>query len=69
LEGAAFERTQSKATSSERIHFMTNDLDNRVLGRQGARMLSNEEVDAVSGAGTLKISHLPNGEVDVLADF
>lgn len=46
---------------------MTNDLDNRVLGRKGARMLSDKEVDVVS-AGTLKISHLPNGEVDVLAD-
>jgi hypothetical protein len=48
---------------------MTNDVDNRVLGRQGARMLSNREMLMVAGgSGTLKISHLPNGEVDVLAD-
>lgn len=49
---------------------MTNNVDNRVLGRKGARMLSNEEMQVVA-AGTLKISHLPppNGkEVDVLAD-
>ena len=49
---------------------MTNDVDNRVLGRKGARLLSNEEVLLVAGGnGTLKISHLPNGEVDVIADF
>lgn len=49
---------------------MTNNIDNRVLGRKGARMLSNEEVLMVGGgSGTLKISHLPNGEVDTLADF
>jgi hypothetical protein len=48
---------------------MTNHIDNRVLGRQGARTLSNEEVLAVNGgSGTLKTTHLPNGEVDVLAD-
>jgi hypothetical protein len=50
---------------------MTNDLDNRVLSRKGARILSDEEMSVVS-AGTLKISHLPppNGnQVDVLADF
>ena len=48
---------------------MTNDVNNRVLGRKGARMLSNEEVLMVGGgSGTLKFSHLPNGEVDVLAD-
>jgi hypothetical protein len=50
----------------ERID-MTNDVDNRVLGRTGARVLSPEELHMVS-AGTLKVSHLPNGEVDVLAD-
>jgi hypothetical protein len=55
--------------AAERTHDMTNDIDNRVLGRKGARMLSNEEVLQVpGGSGTLKISHLPNGEVDVLAD-
>jgi hypothetical protein len=48
---------------------MANDTDNRVLGRQGARMLSSEEVLTVTGgSGTLKTTHLPNGEVDVLAD-
>jgi hypothetical protein len=48
---------------------MTNDVDNRVLGRKGARTLSNEEVHMVPGAGgTLKITHLPNGLADVLAD-
>jgi hypothetical protein len=46
---------------------MINNVDNRVLGRKGARMLSNEEMQVVA-AGTLKISHLPNGEVDVLGD-
>jgi hypothetical protein len=49
---------------------MTNNVDNRVLGRKGARVLSDEEMRVVAAAaGTLKISHLPNGEVDVLADF
>jgi hypothetical protein len=48
---------------------MTHDVDNRVLGRKGARTLSSEEVLMVVGAsGTLKTTHLPNGEVDVLAD-
>lgn len=48
---------------------MTNNVDSRVLGRKGAKMLSNEEMQVVAaGAGTLKISHLPIGEVDVLAD-
>ena len=48
---------------------MTNDVDNRVLGRKGARMLSNEELLQVpGGSGTLKITHLPNGLADVLAD-
>ena len=50
---------------------MTNDIDNRVLGRKGARMLSDEEISMVS-AGTLKISHLPppnGGQIDTLADF
>lgn len=46
---------------------MTNNIDNRVLGRKGARMLSTEEVQVVA-AGTLKISHLPNGEVVIIAD-
>ena len=32
-----------------------------------ARELSDQELPMVSG-GTIKISHLPNGEVDVLAD-
>jgi hypothetical protein len=53
----------------KRTNDMTNEIDNRVLGRKGARMLSNEEVLNVGGgSGTLKFSHLPNGEVDVLAD-
>ena len=48
---------------------MTNDVDNRVLGRKGARTLANEELHMVNGAsGTLKITHLPNGLADVLAD-
>jgi hypothetical protein len=48
---------------------MKNNADNRVLGRKGARTLSNEEVLRVNGAsGTLKITHLPNGLADVLAD-
>jgi hypothetical protein len=49
---------------------MTNEVDNRVLGRKGARMLSNQEVLRVTGgSGTLKITHLPNGLADVLADI
>ena len=49
---------------------MTNNVDNRVLGRKGARTLSNEEMLMVGGgSGTLKITHLPNGLADVLADF
>ncbi len=48
---------------------MTNEIDNRVLGRKGARTLSNEEVLQVGGgSGTIKLTHLPNGEGDVLAD-
>ena len=48
---------------------MTNEVDNRVLGRKGARTLSDEEMLMVGGGTeTLKLSHLPNGEVDVLAD-
>lgn len=48
---------------------MTHDVDNRVLGRKGARILSDQEMLMVGGgSGTLKISHLPNGEVDTLAD-
>jgi len=48
---------------------MTNEVDNRVLGRKGARTLSNQEVLMVTGgSGTLKITHLPNGLADVLAD-
>jgi hypothetical protein len=46
---------------------MTNEMNNRVLSRKGARTLSNQELHTVA-AGTLKTSHLPNGEVDVLAD-
>ncbi|HET8889241.1 MAG TPA: hypothetical protein VFQ41_10085 [Candidatus Angelobacter sp.] len=49
---------------------MTNNADNRVLGRKGARTLSNEELLMVgAGSGTLKITHLPNGLADTLADF
>jgi hypothetical protein len=46
---------------------MKNERDNRVLGRIHARELSDQELTMVAG-GTTKISHLPNGEVDVLAD-
>jgi hypothetical protein len=49
---------------------MTNDVDNRVLGRKGARTLSDQELQMVTGTGgTLKITHLPNGLADVLADL
>jgi hypothetical protein len=49
---------------------MTSEVDNRVLGRKGARMLSNQEVlIVIGGSGTLKITHFPNGFADVLADF
>lgn len=49
---------------------MTNDMDNRVLGRKGARMLSEQELLMVTGSGgTIKVTHLPNGLADVLADF
>ena len=46
---------------------MENERGNRVLGRIHARELSHQELPMVAG-GTIKISHLPNGEVDVLAD-
>ena len=56
--------------AAERTNDMTNDVDNRVLGRKGARTLSNEEMLQVAGgSGTLKITHLPNGLADTLADF
>lgn len=55
--------------TAERTNEMTNEVDNRVLNRKGARTLSNEEMLMVGGGTeTLKFSHLPNGEVDVLAD-
>ena len=55
--------------AAERTHDMTNDTDNRVLGRKGARTLSDQEMLQVTGgSGTLKITHLPNGLADVLAD-
>jgi hypothetical protein len=55
--------------AAERTNDMTNDIDNRVLGRKGARTLSDQEMLMVAGAsGTLKITHLPNGLADVLAD-
>lgn len=47
---------------------MTNDLDNRVLSRKGARVLSDEETRVVSAAGTLKVTRLPNGEIVIIAD-
>ena len=47
---------------------MTNEVDNRVLGRKGARTLSNEELLMVAG-GTKAITHLPHGLADVLADI
>lgn len=46
---------------------MKNERDNRVLGRIHARELSEQELPRVAG-GTIRITHLPNGEVDVLAD-
>jgi hypothetical protein len=46
---------------------MKNQTDNRVLGRIHARALSDHELTMIAG-GTLKTTHLPNGEVDVLAD-
>jgi hypothetical protein len=49
---------------------MTNNVDNRVLGRKGARTLSDQELLMVSGgSGTILITHLPNGKADVLADI
>ena len=49
---------------------MANDVDNRVLGRKGARTLSDQELLMVTGAsGTILITHLPNGLADVLADM
>jgi hypothetical protein len=53
--------------SCERNSDMTSDVDNRVLGRRGARTLSDHELSTVTG-GTIKVTHLPNGEVDILAD-
>ncbi|HEY6351433.1 MAG TPA: hypothetical protein VI636_18675 [Candidatus Angelobacter sp.] len=46
---------------------MKNESDNRVLGRTHARELSDHELPMVAG-GTLKITHLPNGEVVIIAD-
>ena len=46
---------------------MTNEVNNRVLSRKGARTLSNQELSRVA-AGTLKITRLPNGEIVILAD-
>ena len=46
---------------------MTNEANNRVLSRKGARTLLNQELSRVA-AGTLKITHLPNGEVVIIAD-
>jgi hypothetical protein len=55
--------------AAERANDMTNDVDNRVLGRKGARTISEQELLQVAGgSGTLKITHLPNGLADVLAD-
>jgi hypothetical protein len=55
--------------AAERTNYMTNDVDNRVLSRKGARTLSDQEMLMVAGgSGTLKITHLPNGLADVLAD-
>jgi hypothetical protein len=64
------EPTVLRRMAAERTHDMTNDIDNRVLGRKGARTLTNEELLQVpGGSGTLKITHLPNGVADTLADF
>ncbi len=55
--------------AAERTNDMTNNVDNRVLGRKGARTISEQELLQVAGgSGTLKITHLPNGLADVLAD-
>jgi hypothetical protein len=53
--------------SCERSSDMASDVNNRVLGRRGARTLSNQELNTVTG-GTIKVTPLPSGEVDILAD-
>ena len=52
-------------TSVNERRYMENQ-DNRVLNRQGARILTEKEVKVVSGAitTTTKCSILPGGKVD-----
>ncbi|HET9183830.1 MAG TPA: hypothetical protein VFP59_16995 [Candidatus Angelobacter sp.] len=47
---------------------MTSESNNRVLGRAGARTLSDEELSRVSG-GTIVITQNPTGHPDVLGDI
>jgi len=48
---------------------MTNELDNRVLSRRGARTLSNEELEKVTGAsGTFKVTGCFRCTTDVITD-
>lgn len=48
---------------------MTNETDNRVLSRKGARTLSNEELQMVIGAtGTSKITGCFRCTADVMPD-
>lgn len=61
--------TNFRRTREERMSVMANDIDNRVLGRKGARTLTDQEMLMVTGtSGTILITHLPNGLADVLAD-
>lgn len=46
---------------------MTKQSENRVLGRKGARNLSNEELQRVAG-GTIVITQFPTGHPDTLGD-
>ena len=46
---------------------MTNQSENRVLGRKGSRNLSSEELQKVSG-GTIVITQFPTGHPDTLGD-
>jgi len=47
---------------------MTAKLDNRVLGRTGARLISAEELELISGGERITefLTHNPQGFYDVL---
>lgn len=47
---------------------MTSNVDNRVLGRKGARALSDQEMAKVSGGTTLLTRAWPGGPSDYLDD-